>query len=103
MPPINISAKTLARSALDEALNLERNKIVDDGFLRQAIDDFQELITLSDAPGDLTDRMKAIGRVAVRACQSFDEIPEADQFVELCSAISQNIRSASRAERFKDD
>jgi hypothetical protein len=88
MAIINSTLKNLAKSALDEAINLQSKNIVNDAFIKEASDDFRSLIALDDAPENLRERMKFLGRAAVREYQSFDEIPEADRFVELCSRIS---------------
>lgn len=78
-------------SGIGRSKRPQSKNIIDDEFIREVINDFQALIMLNGVPLDLHDRMQVVEHAAVRTYQSFDEPPETNWFLELCSLISSNI------------
>jgi hypothetical protein len=85
------NAKTIALAALNEANNLLKNNIIDDEFIRSVISDLENLSSSNQVSEDVLKRVSLLGFAAVRSYQSFDEIPEADKFVELCNYLSKTV------------
>lgn len=75
-----------------EAETLERHELCGDEFLRSVV----TLLTSVSTQGrqlsnEETEKLRLLGRAAVRTYQSFDSIDSADRFVELACNVSKAI------------